>query len=382
MIYRQLGETSAQALHAIKARHGADVVVIATHETAAGVEVVFTLDAGDGFSAGLPSVRASTSQRAERVSAQSVVAQQTAPTSEHANLTERQRLFPGHAPIEVTLREAGFSPAGAAALLQAVPPGLSGDAALRKVLEGLQLHLHARCAASEWMDTGGVHALVGPTGAGKTTTVAKLAVRCLAAHGKGSVSIVTTDTYRIGAVEQLKIYGRVLGVDVHVAASVDALQKRMDEQRNVHLMLVDTMGLSPRDGRIATLVQGFDTLGIHKHLVLPAAIQTSVQQDVVARFRGDGLASCILTKLDEAAELGGTLDTVLRHALPLSYCSVGQRVPEDLHRVDPVYLAHQALPEAMAGLFRLDEWMARWKRWGLLPSEVVAQTPAPGDVTL
>lgn len=382
MIYRQLGETSAQALQAIKARHGDDVIVIATHETPQGVEVVFTVDAGDGFApAGLPQGMADAAP-ATGSQAPSNAGGMSAVETPAASLAEWLGADPVRAGIWETFTQAGFSPELSRTLLDAVPAANREDVALRHALEALQVQLQARCEAQELVDRGGIHALVGPTGSGKTTTVAKLAVRCLAAHGKGSVNIVTTDTYRIGAVDQLKIYGRVLGVNVHVANSVDALREVLGKLSGAHLTLIDTMGLSPRDARIAPMVKGFDELGVNKLLVLSAASQAGVQRDVIARFASQGAGTCVLTKLDEASELGGTLDAVLRRGLNVSYVSVGQRVPEDLHRVDPVYLAWQALPQAMGSSFRLEDWFARWQRWGLMPSLETAGQAARGEVTL
>ncbi len=404
MIYRQLGETSAQALQAIKARHGDDVIVVATHQTPQGVEVVFTLDAGDGFApAGLPAA-ASPAALSDQVAVQSSSGSTTVHTlntnAENAGTRAAASASTPASPSASSLASwlaadslraavweafthAGFSSELTQRLLDGIATASREDVYLRNALEALQLQLQARCDQSELVDRGGLYALVGPTGSGKTTTVAKLAVRCLAAHGKGSVNIVTTDTYRIGAVDQLKIYGRVLGVNVHVANSVDALRDVLASLNGAHLTLIDTMGLSPRDSRIAPMVNGFDELGVKKLLVLSAASQAGVQRDVIARFAAQGAGACVLTKLDEASELGGTLDAVLRNGLPLSYVSVGQRVPEDLHRVDPVYLAWQAMPRDMEESFRLADWFSRWQRWGLMPTGNPQTPTGPrGEVTL
>ncbi|HKJ07975.1 MAG TPA: flagellar biosynthesis protein FlhF [Gammaproteobacteria bacterium] len=180
---------------------------------------------------------------------------------------------------------------------------------------------------------GGVVALVGPTGVGKTTTVAKLAARYALRHGQRNVALVTTDSYRIGAHEQLLTYGRILGVPVQVAADAGELQAALRSLMDKQLVLIDTAGMSQRDVRLneqfATLT-GSGT-AIRSYLVMSATTQQSVLDESVRAFHAGALDGCILTKMDEAASLGGALSVIVRHDLPLAYVGDGQRVPEDMH---------------------------------------------------
>jgi flagellar biosynthesis protein FlhF len=390
LIYRQAGQTSAQAMRAIRSRYGEDVIVISTLETPEGVDVLFTLDEASAMQAahalpGLPALRdkpaGGQSDAARQLQPQSTtpppVAGAVDRTSGIGGFADWLSADAMRADLWQTLTEQGFSSDVAQAVLDRMPAGLGRQQATAHVLQTLFMQLQHAQPDTEWVDTPGVYALVGPTGSGKTTTLAKVAARCLAIHGKGSVAIVTTDTYRIGAVDQLKIYGRVLGVNVHVAASHDALQQVIQANRDVRLLLVDTMGLSPRDSRTQGFVQAFDTLGVRKVLVLNASSQAAVQQDVIERFKGTGLAGCVMAKLDETLSLGATLDVLLRNHLPVMYLAAGQRVPEDLHLPDAFFVLYQAMPQLVQACYDVSAHESRWRRLGLLP----ALQSSPVDVS-
>lgn len=188
-------------------------------------------------------------------------------------------------------------------------------------------------ADDDILNSGGVVALVGPTGVGKTTTVAKLAARFALRHGQRQVALISTDNYRIGAHEQLLTYGRILGVPVQTASDQDelhALLRGMDDKK---LVLIDTAGMSQRDVRLseqlATLHGGSPL--IKTWLVLSAATQQSSLDEAVRAFQRVPLAGCILTKVDEATRLGDALSSIINSRLPLAYIGDGQRVPEDMH---------------------------------------------------
>ncbi len=194
------------------------------------------------------------------------------------------------------------------------------------------------------LDRGGVVALVGATGVGKTTTVAKLAARYALRHGQKRVALVTTDSYRIGAHEQLLTYGKILGVPVQVASDHGELQQALKSLMDKHLVLIDTAGMSQRDLR---LTEQFGTLcntgtPIHNYLVMSATAQPAVQEETIRAFRGVELDGCILTKVDETASLGGALSVISEQQLPLAYVANGQRVPEDMQPARPHNLIHQA----------------------------------------
>ena len=192
---------------------------------------------------------------------------------------------------------------------------------------------------------GGVVALLGPTGVGKTTTVAKLAARAAMEFGSDNVALVTTDTYRIGAHEQLAIYGRIMGCPVKVAKDSDELADVIYQLRHRRLILVDTAGMGQRDVRLSeqldTLMQNSDEV-IHSYLVLPATSQRKVLQETIDHFKRIPLSGCILTKLDESLSLGEFVSVVVQNALPVAYIANGQRVPEDIVIAQPKYMVAKA----------------------------------------
>jgi len=198
--------------------------------------------------------------------------------------------------------------------------------------------------AGDPLDEGGVVALVGSTGVGKTTSVAKLAARYVLRHGQRHVALVTTDSYRIGAHEQLMTYGRLLGIPVQVAADHKELRSTLNSLSDKRLVLIDTAGMSQRDVR---LTEQFSTLAnsgmpIRTLLALSATLHPSVLEETIRAFSGVPLSGAVLTKLDEAASLGGVLSALIRQQLPLMYVANGQRVPEDLHLARAHKLVQQA----------------------------------------
>jgi flagellar biosynthesis protein FlhF len=180
---------------------------------------------------------------------------------------------------------------------------------------------------------GGVYAVVGPTGVGKTTTIAKLAARAAQQHGPDAVGLVTTDTFRVAAREQLDTFGQIMGVAVTPAPDAQALAEALAAFRNRRLVLVDTAGMSQRDPRLAEQLRRLTApdAGLRTLLALPANLQSGAMQEIVDVFRTAQPAACILTKTDEATSLGAALSVLIRSSLGLAYVANGQRVPEDLH---------------------------------------------------
>jgi flagellar biosynthesis protein FlhF len=223
--------------------------------------------------------------------------------------------------------------------------GTAVDALWRQVRALLLERLRGLCESGDASTRGGVFALVGPTGVGKTTTVAKLAARCVIARGAASTALLSTDGFRVGALDQLRIYGRILGVPVIAVRDENELAATLREVGTRHLTLIDTVGMSQRDRRIAEQVALLCGEGrpVQRVLLLSAAASGSTLEDVVQRYGGAGLAGCVLTKIDEAISLGGVLDVVLRHGLRVLFVTNGQRVPEDLHLPNPLYLVDRAL---------------------------------------
>jgi flagellar biosynthesis protein FlhF len=194
---------------------------------------------------------------------------------------------------------------------------------------------------------GGITAVVGPTGAGKTTTIAKLAARWCMLHGSQDLALVSTDGYRIGAREQLMTYARILGAPMHAANGAKELARVLERLKSKKLILIDTAGMGPRDVRLteqlAALKYGASSARVL--LALPAQAEAQALDEIVCAFVRVKPAGCILTKVDEAASLGGALSVVLRHHLKIAYVCNGQRVPEDLHasHLKRIWLVREAL---------------------------------------
>jgi flagellar biosynthesis protein FlhF len=195
---------------------------------------------------------------------------------------------------------------------------------------------------------GGITALVGPTGVGKTTTIAKLAARAVVRHGAGNVALVSTDHYRIGAAAQLEHYGRLLGVRVYPADDAASLRQVLQMLKGKHTVLVDTAGVSGTDPRLEQQMDILNEVAHHGDielricLVLAANAQAQALEESTRAYMPLEPTACILTKLDEAPSLGGALSVLIRHRVPLDYTTDGQRVPEDIAIADARVLVLRA----------------------------------------
>ena len=258
---------------------------------------------------------------------------------------ETARREPVKTEILRQMLDAGFSPRLAHELLAELPLDLDQKGALGWVKATTERCLQTLDAQSDIVDRGGVYALVGPTGVGKTTTTAKLAARCVLRHGASKVALITTDGYRIGAYEQLRIYGRILGVSVHLVKDAGELRQTLLDLQHKHMILIDTMGMSQRDKMVAEQVAMFDGSPVKRLLLLAATGRGDTLDDVVRAYAGPDVVGCILSKVDEAAGLASSLDVIMRHQLRLHYVSNGQRVPEDLHLPNRAYLLHRAFKD-------------------------------------
>ena len=266
-------------------------------------------------------------------------------------------------PLRVTLykrlTEIGFSQEVCKYLAKGLDNMVDIEQALQAALK--QLVHQLPIADDDILNRGGVYAMVGPTGVGKTTTIAKLAARFAMQHGQRHVALISTDTYRIGAHEQLMTYGRLLGVPVHAANDTQELQKLLHKLHDKKLVLIDTAGMSQRD---LGLSQQFAHLShaaslIKPYLVLSANAQVSTLDEVITAFKKANPAGCILTKLDEAASLGGVLSAVIKHHLPVAYVSNGQKVPEDIQPARARDLVKQAVSHSKYNKLPVDdEFMA------------------------
>jgi len=383
-IRRFVANDMREAMTAIRADLGADAVMLSSRKLSDGVEVIAAIDYDDSLlgSASRGAVPSDTSdvQLADYASAvnRSTVARESAaagataaatPTSAAATgepsvaheikdlrrLLETQlaslawsdlnRQAPVRARLLRDLAKLGVDSTLAAELAAEVPPDSNAQEAMRLVVRrfGERLPL----VTWDMADDGGVFAVVGPTGVGKTTSIAKIAARFVLRHNVEQLGLVSTDTYRIGARQQLNNFARILRAPMHVAENAADLKRVLDGFTNKKLVLIDTAGMSQRDVRLANQ---FSTLNVPGHdirtvLALSAGADRACLAEALKVFGAVNPEALIVTKLDEAATLGGILSLAIGSRLPIAYLSDGQRVPEDLHRAAPkrFWLLHNAL---------------------------------------
>jgi flagellar biosynthesis protein FlhF len=251
---------------------------------------------------------------------------------------DMERRSPMRARVLRDMSRLGIDTDVARQLIDELPEQLSIDQA-RYLPLGL-LSRSLKVSGRRLADSAGVTALVGPTGVGKTTTIAKLAACAVMNHGPAKVALVSTDHYRIGAAAQLEHYGRLLGVRVYPAYDAAGLAQTLNLLRDHHTVLVDTAGVSGTDPRLQqqmdvlrdAVAQGASKL--RAGLVLAANAQTSALDESVRAYLPLQPSVCIATKLDEAPSLGGLLSVLIRHRIPLDCTTDGQRVPEDISAAD------------------------------------------------
>lgn len=252
-----------------------------------------------------------------------------------------------HNPIQSQLMHkfirAGYSPTVARAVLERLPAHLDASGAWRWTLEVLARNLRVGREPGQLCDEGGVFALIGSTGVGKTTTAAKLAAQCVKAYGANSVGLITLDTYRVAGYEQLRAYGRMLGVVAHLAHDRAALQDLLELLANKRMVIIDTAGLGQRDPRIQEMTALLDAPSIKKLLVVNAGSHGDTLDDVFQAYRETPLHGVILSKVDEAAKLGPAVDALIRHQTVLRGLTTGQRVPEDWQRPDATALVRLSM---------------------------------------
>ncbi|MFD1558543.1 flagellar biosynthesis protein FlhF [Paraburkholderia silviterrae] len=261
---------------------------------------------------------------------------------------ERQRRNPVQGTLTKQLFAAGFSAQLVKMVVDRLPEVETEEAAMQWAQSVLESNLPVLEDEEALMEHGGVFALMGPTGVGKTTTTAKLAARCVMRFGASKVALLTTDSYRIGGHEQLRIFGKILGVSVHAVRDGADLQLALTELKSKHIVLIDTIGMSQRDRAVADQIAMLCSAGrpVQRLLLLSATSHGDTLNEVVQAYQSgpenSPLTGCILTKLDEATNLGSTLDTVLRYKLPVHYVSTGQKVPENLYVATRRFLVRSA----------------------------------------
>jgi flagellar biosynthesis protein FlhF len=273
------------------------------------------------------------------------------------------RRAPVHTEMLRELTEIGLGPELAAQVVAQLPAHMDLTQARR--LSIATLSQQVQVTGDRWLENGGRVALVGPTGVGKTTTLTKLAVRWVLRHGPRDLAIVAGDSLRIGAHEQLNTLGQLLGARVYPLQNLEDLPALLGKLKDTRFVLIDTPGSSQRDAQLASRFAALNAVSpqLETALVLGASTQAGANAEVVQRFAAVNPASCVLTKVDEAASLGGLLSILVRAGLPISYMSEGQRVPEDLRPARSLELVSSAVQLAQTAGAAADEDLLR-RRFG------------------
>jgi len=245
--------------------------------------------------------------------------------------------------LMLKLMRAGYSPTLSRTILEHMPDSLGAAEAMQWMMDAIERNLKTSDADNILPEQGGVYALVGATGVGKTTTVAKLAGLCARTHGPASVGMITLDTQRMGAHEQLREHARGMGLVAHLAHDRAALQDLLGLFANKRMVLIDTSGLAPRDLGKEDALSVLDLPGVQRLLVLNAGAQGDSLDQVVAAFKSGGVQQAVLSKIDEAVKLGPALDVAIRHQLLLRGITHGQKVPDDWATADARELVRQSM---------------------------------------
>ncbi|MFZ2989346.1 MAG: flagellar biosynthesis protein FlhF [Ideonella sp.] len=265
---------------------------------------------------------------------------------------EKLQREPRQALLSQKLMDCGFTPGLTRKLVESLPPEAPDELAwATHVLERNLLTGEAEAALEA---QGGVYALIGSTGVGKTTSTAKLAAAFATAHGANQLGLITLDAYRVGAHEQLRAYGRILGVPVHTAHDRASLEDLLELLSAKKMVLIDTAGMAQRDTRCRELLEMLSHRSIQRILVLDAAAQGETIDDVITAWRAAQCKGVILSKIDEAVKLAPALDALIRHRLKVLGVANGQRVPEDWHRLSANALMHRAMRGGGSAAYRVD----------------------------
>ena len=370
---RFIGASSRDAMNQVRAALGEDALILSSRMTDNGVEIMAMADAPAAPAA--PDFAALSERLLNEIQdMRQLIGGQARPEDTRA-------------PLLKGLLDAGFSTRLSEQLLGSSVPQLPDATSARLkawLVQRLQSQLNLLGDEAELFKAPTVIALVGPTGVGKTTTTAKLAARYVMRHGPGHVALVTTDSFRIGAHEQLNIYAQLLGVDLHALGPDAALGPLLGTLADKRLVIIDTVGMSQRDQRLLTQIQQLGACGraLRLMLVLNAASHGDTLDEVVRTYRnaahaaGCRLDDCIISKCDEAARLGPALDSVIRHGLRLNYLSVGQQVPEDLQVPQASTLLQQALDVSRPSLFAAAPGKPSGQRLDALVRKLLGQRKA------
>lgn len=393
-IKRYLAKDMRQALKLVRDEQGPDAVILSSQRIEDGVEVTAAVDYDTRAEAPAVAVTAAApvtgslrdsvpaadfATRMQQVAAAAPaqsgesVAEMNSELKRLRQMLETQvatlawndltRRAPVQAELLRELTSVGLSHDLAAELAAQSPGHLEFGEAHARALAQVARRLET--VGDRYLDNGGMLALVGATGTGKTTTLAKLAARWVLRHGSRDIALVAADTVRIGAQEQIHTLGRLLGVPAYSVDGARELAGVLAKLSDRRLVLIDTAGLSPKDARHLAEVQALGSAHprLEAVLVLNASAQAGAIEETITRFAPLKPAACVLTKIDEATSLGGLLSALIRAQLPLTYVSEGQRVPEDLNPVRSHQLVARAVELARRSGASADEELLR-RRFG------------------
>ena len=241
------------------------------------------------------------------------------------------------------LLRAGFSPLMARSLLERLPESMGPHEAVQWLMQVLERNIRTDVGGPSIDEQGGIFAITGATGVGKTTTTAKIAAAAVSKYGANAVGLVTLDAYRVGAHDQLRAYGRALGVVAHMAHDRAALHDLLRLFSTKRMVLIDTVGMAPRDPRTSDMLDMLASPEIKQILVVAASMHGDSLDEVLGAFNARESAGLVLSKVDEAVKLGPPIDAIIRHKLTLRGVANGQRVPEDWQRADAKALVQQSM---------------------------------------
>ncbi|MDI1351769.1 MAG: flagellar biosynthesis protein FlhF [bacterium] len=326
------------AMQQIKATFGPDAVILSSHCVEGGVEIVAAIDFDESvLSAQAAVASAEPSSLKDKYPIATPLDDMRQEIQTLRGMLEAQlrgNMGGGNEPLHTILLQKllylGVSPNTAAIWARSVSPDLNQQRAWQHILAYITELLPIRDTRK--IEEGGIYAFVGPTGVGKTTTLAKIAARFALRFGAEKLGLVTMDTYRIAAQEQLILYGKILGIKVCIAQDEVSLTRVLRQLSDKKLILIDTAGMNPVDERVKLQI---DVLSNHlqsisKVLVLPATSHYQGLIHAIKRYQASQVDQCILTKLDESQAIGAALSAVIESGLAVSYLTHGQRVPEDI----------------------------------------------------
>ena len=349
-------------MNLVKEEHGDDAVILSTKDTDGGVEIVAALDPDSNqYQSEEVAPQKGSTFHSPEMNSPYTAQQQVSNSAEISNMANELKAVRAMLENQLSGLAWGQSeqnePARVELIKKLIKLGIGWDLSenLVKSLPSInnqawssilaRMEFQIPMEERDILERGGIVALVGPTGVGKTTTIAKMASRFVMRNSPNELALITTDCYKVGAQAQLKTFAELINVPVHVAKTQGELYALLASLTNKKLILIDTAGMSQRDLQLSQQVtSGHEGLiTVRNYLVMSAATQLSVMKDIVKSFGQVVLKGCILTKVDEALQLGNVLTVLIEEQLPIAYLSNGQRVPEDLETVRSRELIDRAI---------------------------------------